>query len=124
MARLLLLFIVVPVIELALLIQLGKVVGLAATLGLIVFTGALGAYLARRQGLAVLGRVRSEMADGHIPAGPIVDGVIILLATVGMNIKNRIHGNKAEVVEIVGLYWHFVDIVWILIFTLVYLVPA
>ena len=51
-------------------------------------------------------------------------GVIILLATVGMNIKNRIHGDKAEVVEIVGLYWHFVDIVWILIFTLVYLIPA
>jgi heme/copper-type cytochrome/quinol oxidase subunit 3 len=51
-------------------------------------------------------------------------GVIILLATVGMNLKNRIHGNKAEVVEIVGLYWHFVDIVWILIFTLVYLIPA
>mgnify|MGYP000724167619 CR=1 FL=1 len=51
-------------------------------------------------------------------------GVIILLATVGMNIKNRIHGDKAEVVEIVGLYWHFVDIVWIIIFTLVYLIPA
>ncbi len=51
-------------------------------------------------------------------------GVIILLATVGMIIKNRIHGDKAEVVEIVGLYWHFVDIVWILIFTLVYLIPA
>ena len=80
MGRLLLLFIVVPVVELALLIQLGKVVGLAATLGLIVLTGALGAYLARRQGLAVLREVRSEMADGQIPAGPIVDGVIILLA--------------------------------------------
>jgi cytochrome c oxidase subunit 3/cytochrome o ubiquinol oxidase subunit 3 len=51
-------------------------------------------------------------------------GVIILLATVGMILKNRIHGDKAEVVEIVGLYWHFVDIVWILIFTLVYLIPA
>mgnify|MGYP001546566283 CR=1 FL=1 len=51
-------------------------------------------------------------------------GVIILLATVGMIVKNRIHGDKAEVVELVGLYWHFVDIVWILIFTLVYLIPA
>lgn len=80
MARLLLLFIVVPVIELALLIELGKVVGLPATLGLIVLTGALGAFLARRQGLAVLAEVRSEMGDGRIPAGPIVDGVIILVA--------------------------------------------
>jgi len=51
-------------------------------------------------------------------------GVIMLLATVGMIIKNRIPGDKPEVVEIVGLYWHFVDIVWILIFTLVYLIPA
>ena len=32
--------------------------------------------------------------------------------------------NRSEVIEIVGLYWHFVDIVWILIFTLVYLIPA
>ena len=77
---LLLLFIVVPVVELALLIQLGQVVGLPATLALIVFTGALGAFLARRQGLAVIRQVRDEMADGRIPAGPIVDGVIILLA--------------------------------------------
>jgi UPF0716 protein FxsA len=77
---LLILFIVVPVVELALLIQLGQVVGLPATLALIVFTGALGAFLARRQGLAVVGKVRAEMADGRIPAGPIVDGVIILLA--------------------------------------------
>ena len=51
-------------------------------------------------------------------------GVILLLATVGMIAKNRVPGDKAEVVELVGLYWHFVDIVWILIFTLVYLIPA
>ncbi len=69
-----------PVVELALLIQLGQVVGLPATLALIIFTGALGAFLARRQGLAVVAQVRGEMAEGRIPAGPIVDGVIILLA--------------------------------------------
>lgn len=80
MAWLLLLFIVVPLVELALLIQLGQVVGLPATLALIVFTGALGAWLARRQGLAVVRQVQDEMAGGRIPAGPIVDGVIILLA--------------------------------------------
>ena len=38
--------------------------------------------------------------------------------------RNRITGDKAEVVELIGLYWHFVDIVWIVIFTLVYLIPA
>ncbi|MEO6651420.1 MAG: cytochrome c oxidase subunit 3 [Ilumatobacteraceae bacterium] len=51
-------------------------------------------------------------------------GVIMLLATTGMISKDRVPGDKAEVVELVGLYWHFVDIVWILIFTLVYLIPA
>jgi cytochrome c oxidase subunit 3/cytochrome o ubiquinol oxidase subunit 3 len=51
-------------------------------------------------------------------------GVIMLLATVGMLARNKIPGDRAETVELVGLYWHFVDIVWILIFTLVYLIPA
>jgi cytochrome c oxidase subunit 3/cytochrome o ubiquinol oxidase subunit 3 len=51
-------------------------------------------------------------------------GIIMLLATVGMVRRNRIPGQKSEVVELVGLYWHFVDIVWIIIFTLVYLIPS
>ena len=37
--------------------------------------------------------------------------------------KNKIHGQKSEVVELVGLYWHFVDIIWIVIFTIIYLIP-
>jgi cytochrome c oxidase subunit 3/cytochrome o ubiquinol oxidase subunit 3 len=51
-------------------------------------------------------------------------GVIMLMALVGMIQRNRIPGDKAETVELIGLYWHFVDIVWIVIFTLVYLIPA
>ncbi len=51
-------------------------------------------------------------------------GIIMLLALVGMVSRNRIVGERSEVVELVGLYWHFVDIVWIVIFTLVYLIPA
>ena len=51
-------------------------------------------------------------------------GIIMLMAVVGMLTRNKVPGNKAEVVEMVGLYWHFVDIVWIIIFTLVYLIPA
>ena len=51
-------------------------------------------------------------------------GIVMLLAVVGMISRHRIHGDKAEVVELIGLYWHFVDIVWIVIFTLVYLIPA
>lgn len=51
-------------------------------------------------------------------------GIIMLMALVGMLKANRVPGDKSEVVELVGLYWHFVDVVWILIFTLVYLIPA
>ncbi len=51
-------------------------------------------------------------------------GVIMLLSTMGIIRKGKITGNKAEVVELIGLYWHFVDIVWIIIFTLVYLIPS
>ena len=51
-------------------------------------------------------------------------GIIMLMALVGMVRRNRIPGSKAETVEMIGLYWHFVDIVWIVIFTLVYLIPS
>ena len=74
------LFVLVPAVELALLIEVGGRIGTVATLGLIIFTGALGAYLARQQGLSVLRRMREEAASGHIPAAPVVDGVIILVA--------------------------------------------
>ena len=51
-------------------------------------------------------------------------GIVMLMAVVGMLRAGRIPGDEAEVIELIGLYWHFVDIVWILIFTLVYLIPA
>lgn len=51
-------------------------------------------------------------------------GVIMLLVTTAIIRRNKVTGNKAEAVELVGLYWHFVDVVWIVIFTLVYLIPA
>jgi heme/copper-type cytochrome/quinol oxidase subunit 3 len=51
-------------------------------------------------------------------------GIIMLLSLVNMISKEKVPGDPPEVVELVGLYWHFVDIVWIVIFTLVYLIPA
>ena len=48
----------------------------------------------------------------------------MLISLVVITLRGRIDGDRAETVEIVGLYWHFVDIVWIVIFTLVYLIPA
>jgi len=51
-------------------------------------------------------------------------GIIMLLAFVAINKRSRVPGSKSEAVEMIGLYWHFVDIVWIIIFTLVYLIPV
>jgi len=50
-------------------------------------------------------------------------GIVMLLSLLVMSLRGNLGPDKAEAVEIVGLYWHFVDIVWILIFTVVYLIP-
>lgn len=73
-------FLVLPAVELALLIQLGSRVGTMATLLLIVATGAVGAALARRQGLHVLRRIEREAAAGQMPALPLLHGVVLLFA--------------------------------------------
>ena len=76
------LLIALPVVEIALLIAIGRQIGLAATVALLLLTGLLGAFLARRQGLEVVRRMQSEMAAGRPPAGHLVDGFLILLAGV------------------------------------------
>ncbi len=48
-------------------------------------------------------------------------GILMLLSLVGLSLRGQLGQDKAETVEIIGLYWHFVDIVWIIIFTVVYL---
>ena len=50
-------------------------------------------------------------------------GIIWLLSLWGIASQNKLTAADAEKVEIAGLYWHFVDVVWIVIFTVVYLVP-
>jgi heme/copper-type cytochrome/quinol oxidase subunit 3 len=50
-------------------------------------------------------------------------GIIMLMTLFTMSVRGRLPKERAETVEIVGLYWHFVDVVWILIFTVVYLIP-
>jgi heme/copper-type cytochrome/quinol oxidase subunit 3 len=51
-------------------------------------------------------------------------GVLMLLSLVAMSFTGRITPRNTMAVELVGLYWHFVDIVWIVIFTVVYLIPT
>ena len=78
--RLLLLFTVVPLVELFLLLQIGRFVGPIPTIGLVLFTGTLGAWLARSQGVQVLRRARGQFSQGEMPTEALVDGVLIFVA--------------------------------------------
>ncbi len=78
--RLLLLFTVVPLIELYLLIEIGGMIGVAPTIAIVIGTGVLGAWLARWQGLAVLRRISDEMTAGRLPKDALIDGLMILVA--------------------------------------------
>ena len=75
---LILLFIGVPIIELAILIKIGQSIGLGYTLGLVIFTGILGAYLARWQGFVTLRKIQEDVNNGKMPADRLLDGVLIL----------------------------------------------
>lgn len=80
--RLFLLFTTVPLLELMILIDLGQRVGLGPTLGIVLITGALGAWAARSQGFYILGRIQGELAEGRLPAAELVDGAMILVGGV------------------------------------------
>ncbi len=51
-------------------------------------------------------------------------GIIMLVSLVLLSLRGKIPEHRAETVEIVGLYWHFVDVVWVVIFAVVYLIPS
>ncbi len=76
--RLFLLFTLIPIIELSLLIELGKQIGLGSTIAIVILTGILGAYLAKHEGFMVINSIRQELNQGHLPAEQLLDGVIIL----------------------------------------------
>ena len=79
LGRLAFLFVIVPVIELMILIELGRVLGLLPTLLLILLTGAGGAILTRLEGLRVFFQFRQSIAQAQIPSQAILDGVSVLI---------------------------------------------
>lgn len=79
-ARLLILFVTVPVVELILFWTIGRQIGLAATFGIILATGILGAWLTKLQGLRTLARYQQALAEGRLPHQEVMDGLMILVA--------------------------------------------
>lgn len=76
-----LLFLVgIPLVELYFLIQVGTEIGVLPTIGISLFTAALGGYLVRRQGFDVLARVRRVKDQGELPALAVLDGALLLVA--------------------------------------------
>jgi len=78
--RLFLIFAIVPVVELALLIKVGTLIGTLNTVVLVIGTAMVGSYLVRMEGLSVFYRFQQNMQEGVFPAEEILDGAMILVA--------------------------------------------
>jgi len=81
-AKLFLLFTLVPLTELYILLEIGSYVGALNTILLIIFTGILGAFLARMEGIKTIHQIAQNLATGIVPAEELVDAVLIFVAGV------------------------------------------
>jgi UPF0716 protein FxsA len=79
MRLLLLLIIVVPAAEIGILLWSGTTIGFWPTLLMIILTGVLGTYLAKREGLQTIRRVQEQMRIGQVPGHALLDGICILV---------------------------------------------
>jgi UPF0716 protein FxsA len=75
-----LLFIVVPLAELYVILQVGQAIGVLDTLVLLIVISVVGAWLAKREGLGVLRRIQRSIEAGRVPGTELIDGFLILLA--------------------------------------------
>jgi UPF0716 protein FxsA len=74
------LFLAVPLAELYVLIQVGQVIGVLETVGLLLLVSIVGAWLAKREGIGVLRRMQAAVNAGRVPGTELVDAFLILLA--------------------------------------------
>lgn len=80
MVALAVLFIVLPIVELAVIIQVGQALGVLNTIGVLLLVSFVGAWLVKREGMAVWKRFHEQVQTGVVPSREIADGVLILLA--------------------------------------------
>ncbi|MFW6390089.1 MAG: FxsA family protein [Halanaerobiales bacterium] len=77
--KLLLIFTIVPMIELTLLIKLGSYIGVLTTIILVAVTGIVGVSLAKSEGFIVINKIRTCLSQGKMPADSLIEGVLILI---------------------------------------------
>ena len=75
-------FIIIPIIEITVLMQVGAVLGVWPTIAIVILTAWLGAKYVRQQGIATLNSVQTKMAQGQMPSDEIVTGLVLLVAGV------------------------------------------
>ena len=80
LAKLFLLFLTVPIIEIVLFIEIGSRIGTVATLLIVVITAILGASLAHREGLKTWWRIQNKLVSGSMPDEELLDALMILVA--------------------------------------------
>ncbi|MGH1352740.1 MAG: FxsA family protein [Methyloligellaceae bacterium] len=80
MPILLLIFIVIPLAEIYVFIQVGSLIGTWYTIGLVIITAIIGTSLLRLQGYGVLSRAQSTLNKGDLPVDSVIDGVFLLIA--------------------------------------------
>lgn len=73
-------FLLVPLLEIYLLLEVGGVIGVGWTIFAVVFTAIVGAALVRMQGFSTLNRIRTQMDQGQLPAVELFEGVFLLVA--------------------------------------------
>jgi UPF0716 protein FxsA len=78
--KLILLFTIVPFIELTLLIEIGARIGTLNTIMIVIITGIIGAFMARIAGFAVLMKIQDNLREGIFPKDELFDGVLILIS--------------------------------------------
>ena len=78
LALLLLAFVVVPIVEIAVLVEVGGAIGVGPTIALVILVSAIGAWLTRHEGFVVLARIRARLAEGRLPGDELIDGALVL----------------------------------------------
>lgn len=78
MRYLILLMILIPAADIALLLLSGKIIGVLPTIAFIILTGVIGAYLAKREGMQTLRKAQEQLSRGQIPGEAVLDGICIM----------------------------------------------
>lgn len=79
MRILLFIFIVIPIVEMVILIEVGGLIGAWPTVGLVLLTATVGVWLLKLQGLATLSRVQAKLARGELPDTELLEGIMLLI---------------------------------------------